>query len=103
MTFPIWQKGIEGDLMESYFRDWGKAEKAGDRYHLLPYHCLDVAAVGHVLLSRSPALLHKFADITGLDEQTCKLWLVLSLAFHDIGKFSETFQNLRPDLLENLQ
>jgi CRISPR-associated endonuclease/helicase Cas3 len=31
--------------MESYFRYWGKAKK-GDRFHLLPYHCLDVAAVG---------------------------------------------------------
>jgi hypothetical protein len=26
MTFPLWQRGIEGDLMESYFRYWGKAE-----------------------------------------------------------------------------
>lgn len=28
-----------------YFRYWGKAEKDGARYHLLPYHCLDLAAV----------------------------------------------------------
>jgi CRISPR-associated endonuclease/helicase Cas3 len=89
--------------MKNYFRYWGKAERDGSSYHLLPYHCLDVAAVGHVLLLRNAALLHKFSGITGLDEHTCKLWLVLLLAFHDIGKFSETFQNLRPDLLENLQ
>jgi len=31
---------------ESYFRYWGKAEKDGTGYHLLPYHCLDVAVVG---------------------------------------------------------
>ena len=24
---------------------WGKAGKDGDGYHLLPYHCLDVAAL----------------------------------------------------------
>lgn len=32
--------------MESYFRYWGKADREGDRYLLLLYHCLDVAAVG---------------------------------------------------------
>lgn len=32
--------------LPSYFRYWGKAEKDGTAYHLLPYHCLDVAAVG---------------------------------------------------------
>jgi CRISPR-associated endonuclease/helicase Cas3 len=33
------------DSVPLYFRYWGKAEKEGERY-LLPYHCLDVAAVG---------------------------------------------------------
>jgi hypothetical protein len=38
---------FEEDVMVSYWRYWGKAERDGDRYryHLLPYHCLDVAAV----------------------------------------------------------
>ena len=30
------------------YRYWGKAGKDGS-YHLLPYHCLDVAAVGNQL------------------------------------------------------
>jgi CRISPR/Cas system-associated endonuclease Cas1 len=34
--------GIEGDLMESYFRYWGKAEKEGAKYHLLRIDQLDV-------------------------------------------------------------
>jgi hypothetical protein len=33
-----------------YFKYWGKSRKREDGtgydYHLLPYHCLDVAAVG---------------------------------------------------------
>jgi len=33
-----------------YYKYWGKARKkedgSGFDYHLLPYHCLDVAAVG---------------------------------------------------------
>nr|WP_267881367.1 HD domain-containing protein [Xenorhabdus nematophila] len=33
---------------------WGKAKKnpySDEEYHLLAYHCLDVAATGHLLLS----------------------------------------------------
>lgn len=91
------------DAVPSYFRYWGKAEKDGAGYHLLPYHCLDVAAVGHVLLSQRNDLRQRFAAISGLDETICCQWITLFLGLHDIGKFSESFQNLRPDLLEKLQ
>ena len=87
----------------AYYQYWGKVEKDGSRYHLLPYHCLDVAAVGHTLLATTPSLCNKFSAITRLDENILSRWLVLFLAFHDIGKFSETFQNVQPDLLEKLQ
>jgi CRISPR-associated endonuclease/helicase Cas3 len=89
--------------LKEYFRYWGKAEKDGAAYHLLAYHCLDVAAVGHVLLSRNAALRQKFSDVICLDESTCCKWLLAWLAVHDIGKFAESFQNLRPDLLEQLR
>lgn len=88
--------------MADYFKYWGKASEDGS-YHLLPYHCLDVAAVGQQILSKEPALRHKFSTILGLDESTCLRWLVLFLALHDIGKFSESFQNLKQDLLKKLQ
>ncbi|HCX89031.1 MAG: CRISPR-associated helicase/endonuclease Cas3 [Deltaproteobacteria bacterium CG12_big_fil_rev_8_21_14_0_65_43_10] len=88
---------------QTYYKYWGKAEKNGDGSHLLPYHCLDVAAVGHVLLTQQPQILQNFTKSTGLDTMTCRHLLVLFLGLHDIGKFSETFQNLRPDLLEKLQ
>ena len=89
--------------MESYFQYWGKAEKDGAGYHLLPYHCLDVAAVGHSLLLGNAALRRKFEVITGLDDVICSRWLNLFLALHDLGKFSESFQNLCPDILNKLQ
>ncbi len=89
--------------VRTHHRYWGKAEKHGARFHLLPYHCLDVAAVGHSLLVKNTSLRRKFRAITGLDDGTCIRWLTISLALHDIGKFSENFQNLRPDLLEHLQ
>jgi CRISPR-associated endonuclease/helicase Cas3 len=42
--------GNEDMTAKPYFKYWGKARKRengdGYDYHLLPYHCLDVAAVG---------------------------------------------------------
>jgi CRISPR-associated endonuclease/helicase Cas3 len=96
----------EGDGMsgpEGYFRYWGKAEKEGPDYHLLVYHCLDVAAVGQTLLKNNSQLLCKFSRLTGFDEQTCKYWVLLFLTLHDLGKFSISFQGVREDLLERLQ
>lgn len=87
----------------SYFRYWGKAENDGNGYHLLPYHCLDVAAVGRSLLLSNALLLHRFTAVTGLNEFTCISLMLLFLALHDVGKFSESFQNLKPDLLKKLQ
>ena len=86
-----------------YFRYWGKAEKGGPGHHLLIYHCLDVAAVGQVFLESNPRLLRNFSHLMGFDEQTCKYWLLLFLALHDLGKFSISFQGVRGDLLERLQ
>lgn len=91
------------DKDKTFYRYWGKAEKDGEGYHLLPYHCLDVAAVGCQLLMENAALRNKIGSITGLDDIVCNQWLKILLALHDLGKFSETFQNLRPDLLETLQ
>lgn len=89
-------------MVTNYYNFWGKADTNGD-YHCLPYHCLDVAAVGHILLERDVLLRQRFTSILGIDETICLRWLPLFLVLHDIGKFSETFQNLRPDLMERLQ
>ena len=51
----------------SYCRYWGKATVGGNSqagYHLLPYHCLDVAAVGDILLTRHLlSQTEKFSEI----------------------------------------
>lgn len=62
---------------------WGKANP--HTFHLLQYHCLDVAAVAAVLTNTHSGTLPFFT------------------ALHDLGKFTEAFQNLRPDLLLRLQ
>lgn len=85
-----------------YYRYWGKAKPNTDNekpaYHLLPYHCLDVAAVGCVLLERHTFLSGAFERLFGLPKAVFMPWLKVVLAFHDCGKFAESFQHLKPEL-----
>ena len=83
------------------YQYWGKASE--DSYHLLVYHCLDVAAVGKVWLEQSPAFLKRAASASGLTENAFTEWYLFFLALHDLGKFDNGFQNLRKDLLWKLQ
>jgi len=90
-----------------YFRYWGKAEKGEGNlvalYHLLPYHCLDVAAVGQQLLERLPHLRSQLARRLGMDEVLFSRWVLFLLALHDLGKFTDSFQRVRADILKILQ
>jgi CRISPR-associated endonuclease/helicase Cas3 len=91
----------------SYYSYWGKLSKddtSGDQTaHLLPYHCLDVAAVGKVILEENHALRERFSLLSGLSAEDTEALLLFFLALHDIGKFSVSFQNLSPDTLWRLQ
>lgn len=85
---------------------WGKARPTDGEpdLHLLPYHCLDVAAVGRVYLRRAPALLAWLSDQLGFaDQESLCDWVTFWLALHDLGKFSISFQAQRADLVERLQ
>lgn len=89
-----------------HFGYWGKARplEVGDDYHLLPYHCLDVAAAGITLIKRSPALRRLFAEALVLDaDDPLYAWFAFCLAIHDLGKFAESFQGQRADLVRMLQ
>lgn len=86
---------------------WGKArpaEQGGTRCHLLPFHCLDVAALGVAFLQRAPALLLWFQDRLGTEDRDAVLsWFALWFAVHDLGKFSISLQGQRIDLVEAVQ
>ncbi|MGB9496510.1 MAG: CRISPR-associated helicase Cas3' [Dissulfuribacterales bacterium] len=85
----------------SIYYYWGKArqkDENGPACHLLPYHCLDVAAVGEVLLEQHLHLLKHFEALFRLHAEVLKPWLIFMLAAHDLGKFAESFQQLCPDL-----
>ncbi|MBM3346962.1 MAG: CRISPR-associated helicase Cas3', partial [Betaproteobacteria bacterium] len=80
---------------------WGKARpqepNGGPSWHPLPYHALDVAAVGAALLELDKSLSRRLVAATGLNEAMARRWLVVCLALHDLGKFSHTFQALVPE------
>ncbi len=91
--------------MDDYFDYWGKAHVEGnpEAYHLLAYHSLDVAAVGAELLHRAPVLLDRAAMLSGFSRDSLAKALPYHLALHDLGKFSEAFQDKRADLVTLLQ
>ncbi len=83
------------------FKYWGKAssdEMAPVPYHLLVYHSLDVAGVGKILLDQRPQLANRLALLMGMSVEQAVSWCVFLLGLHDLGKFAESFQQLREDL-----
>lgn len=83
---------------KAYFKYWGKAKKVpdgnGHDYHLLPYHCLDVAAVGKVLLNVDKAITKDLAEFLEVTPKQVQDLIVFFLVLHDLGKFSSAFQQL---------
>lgn len=91
----------------SYFKYWGKARKDpatnGADYHLLVYHCLDVAAVADVWLSESRVLLKQIAQQINHSEQDTRAILLFYVLLHDLGKFDARFQNFVEEIRTKLQ
>ncbi len=86
-----------------YMYYWGKAKKDPDSkgadYHMLPYHCLDVAAVAECWWQQSRAIRQHFVRQTGLDERKAKAWVLFFIALHDYGKWDLRFQRKAPEVL----
>ncbi len=87
------------------FGYWGKARpgETGASCHLLPYHSLDVAAVGVAALQRLPALRMLFCQELGLAPAALESWVAFWLTLHDLGKFAESFQSQCPEVFEPLR
>jgi len=91
-----------------YYRYWGKAKPAADSdvppYHLLPYHCLDVAAVADQWWRNSPALRRQFRLSIQLEtEEKAYAWLIFFICLHDLGKLDIRFQMKSPEAIRQLQ
>lgn len=89
----------------SLFNYWAKTPPEtgpGPRYHLLPFHNLDVAACGDELLDAIPGLEERLSRVAGIEPARLRSWLRLLLATHDLGKASLRFQSLDPKVAETL-
>lgn len=87
----------------SYFKYWGKADREDPkRYHLLPYHCLDVAAVASVWWEQSNIIRRRFSGLAEVGERTVKAWVLFFVALHDYGKFDLRFQRKADHVGRNL-
>ncbi len=99
--------GVSPPFSERYHRYWGKsrqdASEGESSYHLLVYHCLDVAAVGWTLLREDRRLCERFSRLFPFSEDETVRIIAFLLAVHDLGKCSVRFQNLAPELLADLQ
>ncbi|WP_341217942.1 CRISPR-associated helicase Cas3' [Neptunomonas phycophila] len=86
------------ETIPSYFKYWGKAKKDssqdGADYHLLPYHCLDVAAVGELLFSSEKQVTKDLAEFLELQPEQLQRLFTFCLCLHDLGKFASAFQKL---------
>jgi len=91
--------------VNGYFDYWGKAHGSDQAkpFHLLPFHALDVAAVGAELLARDSRSLEKIEALSGFSATSLRKVLPYLLALHDLGKFSEPFQDQLPELVKELQ
>jgi len=111
-------KRPENQLQLSDLDEWAKKEdkKIGKErweykqanyaaYHLLPYHCLDVAAVAKCWWESSKSLRQQFIQTMQLanDEELAKAWVLFFVALHDLGKLDIRFQCKAPGVLQQLQ
>lgn len=95
----------DGPNQPDYFRYWGKALPQADTasgYHLLAFHCLDVAACGEALLRIPRFSLAPMASDLGWAVADVERLFVYFLVLHDLGKFARAFQGLAPDLSPKL-
>ena len=91
---------MSNDQPISYANFWGKYH--GNQVHPLPFHLLDVAAVGREILLRDISLQKWFSRKLGCVRETVVSCITFLLALHDLGKLSACFQAKEPGACEQL-
>ncbi|MCO4160162.1 CRISPR-associated helicase Cas3' [Citrobacter amalonaticus] len=80
----------------NYLRYWGKTTKSKQNinapYHLLAYHCLDVAACGYHIIKNNLFNIKNILHECNLVDSAAENWIIWLFASHDIGKFARGFQ-----------
>lgn len=86
-------------LNKNFFSYLGKFSAVDDatKYHLLPFHSLDVAAVAEALLKENIFFAQDLSDLLGLEQQQLIKLLCFFISLHDLGKFASAFQMIFSD------
>ena len=71
-------------------------------YHLLPYHCLDVAAVAEIWWEATPSIQQSFVNTASLSPQQARAWVLFFIALHDYGKLDMRFQLKAPEVVKQV-
>ncbi len=83
---------------------WTHGQNNYAAYHLLPYHCLDVAAVANCWWQASPSLRQQFTKTMQVEnEEQAKAWVLFFVALHDLGKLDIRFQMKAKETAMQLQ
>lgn len=83
-----------------YYNYIGKAQRTVEQaegealFHPLPYHLLDVAAVGWQVLNAKPELAADLAELLDISVHELRALLLFGLLQHDLGKMTASFQSL---------
>lgn len=81
-----------------FYRYWGKSRKKlipeSAPYHLLVYHCLDVAACGYIMVKENRYGMTDILAELDFNSEDAAQWIGYLFACHDIGKFARAFQRL---------
>ncbi len=97
---------LNTDSAPDYYQYWGKAKQRDDGsydYHLLVYHCLDVAAVADTWLANSNVLLHQISRQINKSKPETRAIILFYVLLHDLGKFDARFQHFIEDIRLSLQ
>ncbi|MEA1064177.1 CRISPR-associated helicase Cas3' [Erwinia sp. HR93] len=82
--------------VQDFLSYWGKTNRSGrpgnDPYHLLAWHCLDVAACALIIVKRNQFGIKDVLAACGLTGKNAENWIAWLFACHDIGKFARGFQ-----------
>lgn len=85
-------------IVADYYCYWGKSSKTltkdNPAYHLLVWHCFDVAACGYLMVKENRFGLADILAELGLTGESAAQWIAYLFACHDIGKFARGFQKL---------
>lgn len=92
-------------MTKIYYKYIGKLDKKKTdyyEYHLLPYHCLDVAATAKALLETNRQFQEDVAQLLEITSEQLLALVCFFVAIHDLGKFATAFQDVFSDKVKPL-